>query len=529
MAGKKETPRQKMIGMMYLVLTALLALNVSSSVLDKFVFINSTLEKTVLEGQTKNGETMASIEKQVDESGNRPKDVAVMKKAQEIRKKTSEVLSQLEVYKSEIVDATGGKDEDGNYVDVSNEEKVANLLLKGKKAKADEMKELLNGYSVYLSDASGVKFAPLAMDAKDNPVFAKNKNQNKKDFKTVTFAQTPMAAALAQISQFEAQIVNNETEALTKLAADVGAADLKFDDIKVMVRPESKIVAAGAKYKAEMFIAASSSAVTPTMKRDGKDIKVENGMGIIEFTASPGKYDKEGLAKKSFKGEIKITKPGGGDTTYIADIEYFVAKPVIQIQSASVQALYLGCGNELQVNVPALGTSYNPNFNVSGGKHYVGKSRGQVTIVPSAKEVSLTVSSGGNRIGTEKFRVKPVPKPTIEIFTRGKAVNQKQGEKISNVRSLQIKPVAEEGFATLLPKDARYRVTQWTITLARGPRPIGQALKATGHEVNLTSLIKLAKPGDRLSIDVKTVKRRNFRDEVESTSVTNRYLTIPLN
>ena len=77
-----------MIGMMYLVLTALLALNVSKSVLEKFVFINNTLEKTVFEGKTKNGETLASIEKQVDESGNRPKDVAVMKKAQEIRKKT---------------------------------------------------------------------------------------------------------------------------------------------------------------------------------------------------------------------------------------------------------------------------------------------------------------------------------------------------------------------------------------------------------------------------------------------------------
>lgn len=529
MAGKNETPRQKMIGMMYLVLTALLALNVSKSVLEKFVFINSTLEKTVLEGQTKNGETLASIEKQVDESGNRPKDVAVMKKAQEIRKKTGEVLTQLEDYKKEIIEVTGGRDENGNFVGVSNEEKVANLLLKGKQAKADDMKELLNGYSTYLSDVSGLKFEPLALDAKDNPVFANNKNQNKKDFKAVTFEHTPMSAALAQISQFEAQIVNNETAALTKLATDVGAADLKFDDIKVMVRPESKVVAAGAKYKAEMFIAASSSAVTPTMKKDGKDVKVENGMGIVEFTATPGSYDKEGLAKKTYKGEITIAKPGGGDTTYVANVEYFVAKPVIQIQSASVQALYLGCGNELQVNVPALGTSYNPNFNISGGKHYTGKNRGQVTIVPNAKEVSMTVSSGGNRIGTEKFKVKPVPKPTIEVFSRGKAVNQKIGEKISNIRSLQIKPVAEEGFAALLPKDARYRVTRWTITLARGPRPVGQAINATGQEVNLTSLIKLAKPGDRLSIEVKTVKRRNFRDETENTSVTNKYVTIPLN
>ncbi len=529
MAGGKETPRQRMIGMMYLVLTALLALNVSKSVLEKFVFINSTLEKTVVEGKTKNNATLAGIVKQVDDSGNRTKDVAVMKKAQEIRSKTDAVLAELDEYKQQIIDATGGRDEDGNFKDVSNEEKVANLLLKGKSPKADEMKQTLNGYTKYLSQTTGLDIPDLALDAKDNPVFAKSPKDKKKDFKAVTFEHTPMSAALAQISQFETQIINHETEALSKLAAEVGAEDLKFDDIKVMVRPESKIVAAGAKYKAEMFIAASSSAVTPTMKKDGGDIKVENGMGMVEFTAKPGKYDKEGLAKKTYKAEITIPRPGGGDTTYTQEIEYLVAKPVIQIQSASVQALYLGCGNELQVNVPALGTSYDPKFSISGGKSYKGKNRGLVTIVPNAKTVSMTVSSGGNRIGTEKFKVKPVPKPTIAVFSRGKGVNQKIGEKISSLRSLQVKAQPEEGFAALLPKDARYRVTEWTITLARGPRPVGSAIRAKGQEVNIGTLMRSAKPGDRLSIEIKTVKRRNFRDKTENASVNNKYVTIPLN
>ena len=189
--GKKETPRQRMIGMMYLVLTALLALNVSRSVLEKFVFINSTLEKTVVEGQTKNNETLASIEKQVEDSGNRPKDVAVMKKAQDIRKKTGEVLSQLETYKDEIIKATGGRDEDGNFNDVANEEKVANLLLKGKDPKADEMKELLNNYSLYLSEASGLKFSPLALDAKEIRFLPRMKIKIKKILKRSLLRKHP--------------------------------------------------------------------------------------------------------------------------------------------------------------------------------------------------------------------------------------------------------------------------------------------------------------------------------------------------
>ena len=46
MAGTKETPRQKMIGMMYLVLTALLALQVTSAILEKFVLLNNSLEQS---------------------------------------------------------------------------------------------------------------------------------------------------------------------------------------------------------------------------------------------------------------------------------------------------------------------------------------------------------------------------------------------------------------------------------------------------------------------------------------------------
>ena len=78
MAGAKETPRQKMIGMMYLVLTALLALNVSNTVLEKFLFMNRTMEKTVDDGEVKNNGTVGRIEAQVEESGKRAKDVAVL-------------------------------------------------------------------------------------------------------------------------------------------------------------------------------------------------------------------------------------------------------------------------------------------------------------------------------------------------------------------------------------------------------------------------------------------------------------------
>ena len=91
-----------------------------------------------------------------------------------------------------------------------------------------------------------------------------------------------MVAGLATISQFQTEIISRETDALEKLARDVGAEDLKFDQIDLVALPNSRVVAAGAKYQADLFIAASSSAAeNPDMTFNGKDIEVINGKGRL--------------------------------------------------------------------------------------------------------------------------------------------------------------------------------------------------------------------------------------------------------
>ena len=106
-------------------------------------------------------------------------------------------------------------------------------------------------------------------------------------------------------------------------------------------------------------------------------------------------------------------------------IEYFVAKPVIQVQSASVQALYLNCGNELQINCPQLGSAYSPTFTASGANTIKGAKTGQVTVVPNSADVKLNVYNSGNLLGTENFKVRRVPKPEIKLYNRGKGSEYK--------------------------------------------------------------------------------------------------------
>jgi len=529
MAGGKETPRQKMIGMMYLVLTALLALNVSVTVLDKFIDINNSLEVSVDAAKEQNGNTLRRIQNAVEESGSRPNDVKILDKAKEIREKTREMVKELATYKETFVEITGGRDPETNKINGKTDyDKVGNYMMPENENNGIKLQKDLNQYAKFVDETvadSAVSFDPIALDADDNPTYKNDPNQKGKDWATLEFMGSPTPAALATISDYQNKVMAYEARALDLLARRVGAGDLKFDLIQLVALPESKVVAAGAKYKADLIVAASSSAEDPEMTFNGKEIDVEGGSGKIEFTATPASsYGEEGTARKTYEATAKLK-----DSVYRQEIEYFVAEPVIQVQSAALSQLYLNCGNELDVLVPALGSSYNPSFSVQGGSSIQGKERGRVTIIPNSPKVTLGVSSNGNRIGNKVFSVRRIPKPEVEVYNGSKPVNLKQGEKATALRVLRVQAIPDENFKAQLPKDAQYKVTRWTITLARGPRPVGQPIKATSETVNISQLMTNARSGDRLVVQVDQVLRRNFRGNTEEVALGEQVFPITLN
>jgi len=156
MAGAKETPRQKMIGMMYLVLTAMLALNVDSAVLERFELINGTLEHQIDNNGKRNGATVQSIANAVEEKGNRSDDVAVLKKAQEVRDKTNEIVKYMNKLKDDIVEYTGGTDEEGKLVGAKDMDKIATYMIR--QNRGDSLKNKLDAFTAWLSSAVGKEF-----------------------------------------------------------------------------------------------------------------------------------------------------------------------------------------------------------------------------------------------------------------------------------------------------------------------------------------------------------------------------------
>ena len=520
--------------MMYLVLTALLALQVNSAILLKFRTLDEALVRANDKSVQSTQNQIEDMEKKASEAGKAtPKDLARLQQGKEVQAKADEVVKYLRGLREKIITQSGGYAEDKvSYANINAEDKVAiEMIGAGTGANpgsAKELKKQLDDYIAYIKTYVPSAL-PLALDAKDDPIVKMDEHQGHKNFAELNFENTPMVAALAVLSEKENAVRRYEAEALGIISGTLGKEIIKFDKISTAVSAESKVVAAGTKYKAEMYLTASSSQIVPVMKARGQSLQIKDGKGQIEFTAQAGNYDKDGNSKQTWDGTITI-KRDGRDSVFKVKQEYIVAKPVIDVQAGAVQALYLNCGNKLKVNVPALGSVYDPAFVASGAQVIKGAEKGEVTLVPNAKDVKLSVSSGGNKIGDKDFKVRLIPKPEIVVTSGGRPIDFKRGMASPGPRELSISAKPDESFKTFLPEDARYRVTQFEIALVRGRRPVGAPQTVNSSSINLNSYAAQAQAGDRYMVEVKQVQRMNFRQQVETVAgIQNTLFNIPLN
>ncbi len=522
MAGGKETPRQKMIGMMYLVLVALLALQIKDTVLEKFVLMEAGLESSNDVYEASNTQIVQSISKAAQDQGGKESDMAVVEAAKEVRQKTTEIVDYVTNVKSEVGLISAGNDKDAIYdrSTLKKYEEPSNYLVE--KKNADELKMRLDNYTnemnSIMSDVGINKsWSSVALDANEIEFYKNNPEEKDKDFANLNFYKTPLAAVLAQLTFFENQIYARESEALGLLGGRVGATAVKgFDQITGTVLPVSNVVTAGTEFEAELFLTASNSALEPTMTYNGQKLDVEDGRGKIKFRASASNYT-DNMSKQTFKAEIQYNDGGEIKTVPITH-EFMVAKPVIQVEAEAIQNLYQNSANVLQVNVPSLGPAYNPSFTVRGAEQRAGTKKGELVVIPTAgtRNVTIGVSSGGSKIGDKSFTVKSIPRPTLKVTVDGKEYNSERGfDGIPNEVSLILE--SDPDFKKNFPDDARFYVSKGKVMLVQNKRASGTIpIDGAITEIKLAPLKARMRSGDRLVIIVEEYTRLNFADQKET-------------
>lgn len=585
MAGGKETPRQKMIGMMYLVLTALLALQIKDTVLEKFVLIENGLEVSNSAFIDYNQQTLESIQKDVANQGDKDGDKAVQLAAQNIRAITLEIINKLEDIKLEVGKASTGGDTSKIYErsTLKKYEEPSNYLVNKGNAEAlkkllDEYPQRVNAQVSYLEKGSMNPewMQSIAIDANDIKFYENNAEAKGEDYAHFNFYKAPLASVLAQLTFYKNQLLSKEAVALNKLRGLVGTAvsvssagvpdagavlaattpsqepieetpndnvsntpttrpssgggaastEIKEDEYldrqfagidyaQATVLSESNLVTAGLDFNAQAFLTLGNSSLEPEIRLNGNPIEVVNGRGIVNFktSAQPSEYDANGIATKYFDVEIVAKDGTGSSITRTTRHEYLVAQPVIDVRSQSVEILYLGCQNNLTLNVPALGPAYQPTFRVTGGTHTTGSQKGQISVVPDQREVKIDVSSSGQYIGFREFQARNVPLPKLDVRPNGQAYNANNGLDDRPV-SLDLILLSDADFAERFPEDANFFVSKGSVLLSRGTtRKRELRIESLTPSIDLSSIRSQMQSGDRIVVSVEEIVRVNYKGE----------------
>jgi gliding motility-associated protein GldM len=444
MAGYKETPRQKMIGMMYLVLTALLALNVSKQILDAFIVVNETMETTNKNFGTKLDNTYSKFKIQYQLNPN--KVGPYWDKAQQAHKLSADLAHYVDSLKWMVVMETERLEtlEEAKNLPLSkaarkdNYDTPTNFFIQGShdgtNCRAHDLRKRIDSYRKSMLDLLDPKYREtmkIGLETEGPYYDASGKKQN---WQMHNFYHTILAATVTIMNELKAGILNAEFDVVNNLYASVSAEDWKFDEIRAKVIPKSSYVFLGEQYEAEILVAAydtkqnpnvrylfGADTMVPSSYKQGVSLEGENGVVIIKLPGSG-----EGL--KKFAGIIKIVSPLGDTMSFHFKDEFIVARPALTISATKMNVFYVGVDNPISISVPGGPQRITPT--VSVGKIRPDGVNWVVYDLPKQTRecvvnVSAVFSGKAKSMGGMTYRLKRVPDPIATVGGKSEGVISK--------------------------------------------------------------------------------------------------------
>lgn len=287
-----------MIGMMYLVLTALLALNVSKEIINAFVTINDSLEVTVKNLSGKNTKAYEAFEKQMQ--NDKAKTEPFYNKAKVVKAECEKLDKYIAALKEELIRETDKMEPGAKMVPLremkaqDNYDDPTRIMCgdkqDGRGHKATELKNKIETFKKNILaslDASDKdKFKKRLDELFDTKDPVKSTEDGKKTWEMANFYHNPVVATVALLSKIQTDIKNAESELVTHLLSAINAADFKFDTLAPKVIAPSSYVIEGQEYSADIFLAAMSSTSDPEITVGGSALTVDGGVGTYKVRAS---------------------------------------------------------------------------------------------------------------------------------------------------------------------------------------------------------------------------------------------------
>jgi gliding motility-associated protein GldM len=467
MAGGKQTPRQRMMGILYLVLLGLIALDVPDSLLDAFKHISDSLTASKTNVQLGIDQTFKAFEAtKLKEEHVRA--LPIYNKALKAKQLSDDLNEYLETLKKKFIQAAGDIDPaTGDYGGRENLDVSVHMMINDQRYAYElhkKIDETRNGLLALLSpkEQEGVN---LSLDAPAPPHINGFPN---KDWENANFGEgIPMAAAMTALIKIQSDTKNAENEVVKKILGEVDQAVVTLDKFNAVAVPNSNYVIAGQPYTAQIYLSAYDSKSNPTITVDGSSVHTSNGVGTYTTIAS-------GDGVKTWTGSLVVNKVNGGTQSYPIGGSYTVAKPSAVVSPDKMNVLYIGVPNPVTVSAPGVPTS-NLKLSISGGSLSGGTGGHYTADVKTLGTAKITVTGDkGLVLGTSEFRVKRIPDPKPEFA----------GKSGGNTSAANIR-AQDKVFAKLdnFDFDAKFSVTRFTLLIAK-PRQDAIILSTTGSELS---------------------------------------------
>lgn len=555
MAAPNPGNRQKMINMMYLVLLAILALNVSAEVLDAFVNLRTQLQVSAQEANRQAFQFVAgmqeAIDREVAHEGKRT-NVGLRDTLSSLRTRTRRVLDLLDTHAQEMETLArynpvrqdfDRKDEtERNYRYWMGRDDLAQAR-RGNGA-AQALRDSLDAYYAYLAavhnaqvSADSLRLVPTRMQDPQG-----HRADPGKRWEQYTF-EGPVMANMATLEALKIEILRAEKVLLDLLNTRLGVHTFTPDRVVAVSAPAARIVPAGLAFETRLFVGMSSTQIKPQFSSSAGHLEAvdEGHAALLRIPARgdvipPGQYEGE----QTYTATIQVPKATGGYETLSLTERFTVRKPEVKISSAAVQHLYRDCANDLHIEVPLLGAAYQPRITATGAEVEVSPVQAQkVRVIPAAASCVLKVASAhsGQVIPLDevRFQVITPPKPVLEVAVNGRVYDGTSPVAAGSRLTVTLVPDGE--FARNMRQDARYRIGRAVILLQSGLQPARTVgtLPLAGRDATQPLLLRLppevqqARPGDRVFIQLEEISRLNFRGNlVPDRRFSVRELTIPL-
>lgn len=479
-------PRQKMINIMYLVLTAILALNVSAEVINAFKVVDKSLITSTENISSSNSTIYKSLSDKLKQPESAEKAQIWQPKAEKARELSAEMTSYIDNLKLELKKAADLKINKDGTENFKEENLDASTRLFETNGEGPKLEAKLKKY----------KEDMLSIDPSIRKEFEKNFPVNvtppvsqegtKKDFTQSFFHMTPTVAALTMLSKFQNNIKNSEAEVITFCHNQIGAVKVIYDQFAALVGQSSNYVMPGQQIEITAGVGAYSKAARPQITINGAAQSLDaDGRAVYKFNAS-------GAGSHRVPVTVTYTKPDGTKESKSIPVEYTVGTPggsAVMLDKMNV--FYIGVPNPVTISS---GTGWDKTkVSMSGGSLSSSGGPGKYVVkVSSPGKAAITVNADG-KSSTYDFRIKRIPDPVL-------AVGPSKGGRIQSVvfKNQQYARADLENFDF----DARFSIVSATVYFSGANFPSVQSASISGGNLaGISGQLQKCIPGSSVTFD----------------------------